>query len=153
MPGSPASKGGEADRRDLRAHARFRVNDAPAVVYPEKFLNKLGLARGNRAREAVNLSEGGVLVSLKKPIEEGTRVRLRVEVESFGDVIECAGEVKWCRPAAQEGTYYAGLKFLDLDPAAVRRITHLRDVLKSPEYKSKRGTKRQSKPPTLETPH
>ena len=152
MPGSPVSKGNETDRRDLRTHARFRVNDAPAVVYPEKFLNKLGLARGNRASGAVNLSEGGVLVSLLKPIEEGTRVRLRVEVESFGDVIECAGEIRWCRPAAKDGMFYAGIRFLDLGAAAVKRITQLRGVLNSPEYRSKHGTKRQLRPPTLEAP-
>lgn len=148
MPGNPVSKVKETDRRDLRSHARFRVNDAPALVYPEKFLNKLGLARGNRASGAVNLSEGGVLVSLLKPIEEGTRVRLRVEVESFGDVIECAGEIRWCKAAAKGGEFYAGIRFLDLGAAAVKRITQLRGVLNSPEYRSKQTMKRSSKSPS-----
>ncbi len=152
MAAAASSKEEESRRRDLRAHVRFRVDDALAVVYPVKFLNKLGLGRGNRADEAVNLSEGGVLVRLKGPLEEGARVRIRVEVGKFDDVFECSGEVRWCREAARAGSYYAGLRFLDLGPDAVKRIGKLRTVLSSPEYKSKHGTKRYPKPPTLETP-
>jgi Tfp pilus assembly protein PilZ len=138
------------ERRDLRAHIRFRVPESPAVVYPEKFLNKLGLGRGNRAYEAVNLSEGGVLVSLTKPLDEGARVRVRVEVERFSDVFECAGEIRWCRPAAKTGLFYAGVKFIDLDGNARKRISHLRDVLNSKEYKTKHtGIRRRGE---LETP-
>ena len=145
MAGSPPAP--KSETRELRVYPRFRVNDSPAVVYPEKFLNKLGLSRSNRAEGAVNLSEGGVLVSLKQAIEEGTRVRLKVEVESFNDVIECAGEIRWCKAAAKNGKFYAGIQFLDLSPEAVKRIAHLRRVLSSPEYKSKHGTKRYPKPP------
>jgi hypothetical protein len=147
MADNPSSS--SVGRADLRAFPRFRVNDAPAVIYPEKFLNKLGLGRGNRSDGAVNLSEGGVLVSLMKPIEEGTRVRVRVEVAEFNDVIECAGEIRWCKEAVRTGKFYAGIRFLDLSPEGVKRITHLRKALSSPEYRSKQGsgTRRYPKPP------
>jgi c-di-GMP-binding flagellar brake protein YcgR len=136
--------------RDLRAHVRFKVGDALAVVYPEKFLNKLGLGKSNRAKAAVNLSEGGVLVLLSAPLEEDTRVRVRVEVDKFKDVFECAAEVRWCRAGSGEGKFYAGLRFLDLGPADKAKIVNLRKVLTSKDYKARQTAIRQK--PTFEGP-
>lgn len=150
MPGTPASKGEKPGQRDLRTHPRFRVDDATAVVYPEKFLNKFGLSKGNRAKAAVNLSEGGALVVLAGPLEEETRVRIRVEVGKFKDVFECAGEVRWCRAGSEAGKYFAGVRFLDLLPGDKAKIANLRKMLTSKDYKARHTSIRQK--PALEGP-
>ena len=62
-------------RAELREHSRFRVEDAKTEIYLKGFLAKLGLGRKNEARVAVNLSEGGILVSTHGKLAPGTKVK------------------------------------------------------------------------------
>ena len=70
-------------RAELRQHPRFRVEDAKTELYLQGFLAKLGIGRKNEARVAVNLSEGGLLLSTHGKLAAGTKVQLRIEMEKF----------------------------------------------------------------------
>jgi hypothetical protein len=65
----------------MRRHLRFHVERASATLTVKGFLTTLGLGRVNKARAAVNLSEGGVLLLAGEPLAAGTRVQVRVEME------------------------------------------------------------------------
>jgi len=121
--------------RNLRDHARFRLGDAKILVYPESFLAKFGLKRGNLAKEAVNLSEGGILVQVRRFLEPKTVVRIRLALEAFDEVIEGTAEVRWCGASSREpGTYFAGLRFKQIDPSSAGRIKKMRGWFTSPEF-------------------
>lgn len=111
-------------RAELRQHARFRVEDAKTEIYLKGFLAKLGLGRKNEARVAVNLSEGGILVSTRGKLAPGTKVQLRIEMEKFKDVIETEGEVRWCYVSARDASdFYTGIQFVKIAPRIFRRST------------------------------
>lgn len=143
-----AAKNAPSSPKNVRRWPRFKVDDeAAVVVYPEKLLNFMGLGRGNRAKAAVNLSEGGVLVRTSEKLARGTRVRLTISIEKFSDRFDCAGEVRWCYQAARsDKDYYAGISFVDLPPSDVKKIEKMRSWFTSPEYKQK--TKFRHKPPS-----
>ena len=141
MADEAAPKDGKGDlaSRNMRRWPRFKVDDEAAIVlYPEKLRNFMGLGRANRAKAAVNLSEGGVLVRTSAKLEEGTRVRLTIRIAKFSDRFRCIGEVCWCYAAAHgKDEYYAGVRFLDLPPSDTKKIEKMRSWFNSSEYKAK----------------
>ena len=131
-----------AKARDLRRHGRFRIDEAEVVVFPERFLTALGLGRSNRAKEAVNLSEGGCLVRCREKLTRGEKVRIRIRMEKFDDLFNCSGEVRWCFESASEaGEFYAGIAFLDLPTGHAGKITKMRSWFTSKEYRMQKRAK------------
>lgn len=144
------SSSAKLKRAELRQHARFRIEDAKTEIYLKGFLAKLGFRRQNEARVAVNLSEGGILVSTLGKLVPGTRVQLRIEMEKFKDVIETEGEVRWCYMSARDASdYYTGIQFLKLAPAHLSKINQMRAWFTSPEFKQKSATRRRLADPEL----
>jgi hypothetical protein len=137
-------------RAELRQHPRFRVEEAKTELYLKGFLAKLGLGRKNEARVAVNLSEGGILVSTLGKLAPGSKVLLRIEMEKYKDVIEAEGEVRWCYVSARNASdYYTGIQFVKLAPAHLSKIHQMRAWFTSPEFKQKSATRRRLADPEL----
>jgi hypothetical protein len=137
-------------RADLRQHPRFRIEDAKTELYLKGFLAKMGIGRKNEARVAVNLSEGGMLVSTLGKLNPGVRVYLRVEMEKYKDVIETEGEVRWCYVSARNASeYYTGIQFVKLAPVHLAKISQMRAWFTSPEFKQKSATRRRLADPEL----
>ncbi len=136
---------GEAGVRksDLRGSIRFPIEGAVAHVYINGIWSKLGIARTNRARGAINLSKGGILVRTTEKLKAGTPVRVRLEIEMFKDVIEADGEVRWCyQHAHEEGEFYAGIQFRNLPAALTDKITKLCGFFTSTEYKTRTAARK-----------
>lgn len=137
-------------RAELRQHVRFRIEDAKTEIYLKGFLTRMGIGRRNEARVAVNLSEGGLLVSTHQKLAPGAKVQLRIEMEKFKDVIETDGEVRWCYVSARNAAeYYTGIQFTKLTPAQTTKINQMRAWFTSPEFKQKSATKRRMADPEL----
>jgi hypothetical protein len=137
-------------RAELRQHPRFRVEDAKTEIYLKGFLAKLGIGRKNEARVAVNLSEGGILVSTHGKLAPGTKVQLRIEMERYKDVIEAEGEVRWCYVSARSASdFYTGIQFVKLSPAHISKINQMKAWFTSPEFKQKSATRRRLADPEL----
>lgn len=137
-------------RAELRQHPRFRIEDARTEIYLKGFLARMGIGRKNEARVAVNLSEGGILVSTRGKLAPGTKVQLRIEMEKFKDIIEAEGEVRWCYVSARDASdYYTGIQFLKLPSAAVSKINRMRAWFTSPEFKQRSATRRRLADPEL----
>lgn len=150
---NPSSGKVAPDPRNVRRWPRFKVDEETAIVlYPEKLRNFMGLGRSNRAKAAVNLSEGGVLVRTTEKLEPETRVRLTISIEKFGDKFDCIGEVAWCYASARSSSeFYAGVKFLDLPPSDIKKIEKMRSWFSSPEFKAKTKFRRKDEGPQLLT--
>lgn len=135
-------------RAELRKHPRFRTDEDAAVrLHIQGFLTKIGLALKNEARSAVNLSQGGALLLTHSKLQAGTKVKVRIEIEKYHDVIETDGEVRWCFQSAKEqNDYYAGIQFRDLPPAKAALIAKMHSWYTSPEYKQKTVTRRRIAP-------
>ncbi|HLA77726.1 MAG TPA: response regulator [Vicinamibacteria bacterium] len=73
--------------------------------------------------ELVDFGPGGAQVYLEAALEPGTAVRLAFRVPGAGEAYSFAAQVCWRRDTPR-GTAH-GLAFVDLDPAATRRLTEL----------------------------
>ncbi|HZE97321.1 MAG TPA: PilZ domain-containing protein [Planctomycetota bacterium] len=138
------------NRADLRQHARFKIEEARTQMFLQGFLSRIGIGRKNEARVAINLSEGGIMVSTLGKLKPGTRVKLRIEMEKFKDVIETDGVVRWCYASARNASeYYAGIQFQKLAAPHVSKIAQMRAWFTSPEFKQKSATRRRMADPEL----
>src|SRR5687767_6355371 len=97
-----------AERREQRAHPRFETEGGTVDV-------------DLRKEALVNLSQGGLLLLSRRLLPEGTRLRLRIELPKWKDLIACDGVVRWSAQSARdEDRFYAGLRFAEMDPLDVR---------------------------------
>src|SRR6185503_7382647 len=87
---------GHAKSSERRAHSRFGVDECQATLYREGLLTVFGVSKQNRARAALDLSEGGVRFLTTERLPIGTRVRMIIQMEKYQDQIEASGEVRWC---------------------------------------------------------
>jgi hypothetical protein len=132
---------------ELRSSPRFKVEDVQALVYEKGLLTQLGIGIQNRAKEAINLSTGGILVRMGDRMKRGTKVGVRLEIERFNDIIEAEGIIRWCFQAAKDTrNYYAGIQFTKIAPTMAAKISRLQSYFMSPEYKSKTARKKLKDP-------
>lgn len=152
--GAPASGQAKTDstptgaKKDTerRRHSRFEIDECQATLYREGILTVFGVAKNNRARAALDLSEGGVRFQIHERLPVGTKVRMIIQMEKYKDQIEASGEVRWCYQSAKNADdFYAGVQFSDLDPAQKRKIVQMREWFTSPQYRAVRETKRKAK--------
>lgn len=137
--------------KNIRRYPRFKVDDeASIILYPDKLLNFVGIGTSNRAKAAINLSEGGVLVRTGERLEKGSRVRLTISIEKFGDRFECVGQVCWCYAAAHvTKEFFAGIRFVDLPEADRKKIEKMRSWFTSKEYRHKTKFRKKDEGPEL----
>ena len=132
-----------SNKHELRNSTRFHVDDAVTLVYKKGLLSNLGIGRTNQARAAVNLSEGGILIRTTERMKSGTKVRIRLEIEKFKDVIDAEGLVCWCfQSAREESDFYAGIRFSKLSTEAASKIARLRGYFTSPEYRQRTASRK-----------
>jgi Tfp pilus assembly protein PilZ len=139
-------------RQELRRHLRFRIDDASANLYIKGFLTSIGLGRVNKARAAINLSEGGTLLMAYEKVPIGTKVIVRIEMERFEDVIDVDGVVRWCQQSGRsDKDWYAGIEFMSLTTGDAKKIVSMREWFTSPEYKTRTATRRRTRASGAET--
>lgn len=137
----PAPAGSER-----RKHARFEMSEAETTVYREGVLTLIGVGKENKARVALDLSEGGLRILCEERIPVGTKVRVRIEVEKYQDVIEATGTVRWCfQSAKRKEDFFAGIMFVNLDAGQTRKIALMREWFTSPQYRAMRDSERRKK--------
>ena len=125
-PSTPAAFAPRSEQR--RRYERFRPHQASVSVFQGGLLASIGVGRENLARIPLDLSEGGARIALHRRIKPGTKVRVRIAIDKFGDAIEAAGEVRWCfESGTQPGDFHAGVMFTDLDPSTKKLIAAMRD--------------------------
>lgn len=131
--------GGDADRR---RHHRFDLNDTALTLYREGLLTLIGMGKENKAKVAVNLSEGGIQVIMRERVQIGAKVKLRLEIAKFKDAIEAAGVVRWCYQNSQrKDDFHAGIQFENLPGTETRKIASMREWFTSPAFRAVRETK------------
>ena len=137
---------GSKKTTERRRHGRFEIDECQAMLYRDGILSVFGVGKGNRARAALDLSEGGVRFLIHERIPIGTKVRMVIQMEKYQDQIEAAGEIRWCyQNAKRTEDFYAGVQFEDLDPIQKRKITLMREWFTSPQYRAVRETKRKAR--------
>lgn len=133
-----------APETERRKHARFAVDDVVVKVM------KRGLAallkRQNIAHHIIDLSEGGVQVTLEVPLPVGTRVTFHMRVEKFRDELEMNGEVRWCTDRR------CGIEFEDSGDEHRRKIANLRSYFTAPQVLTKIREKREKTALALRPP-
>jgi len=146
-PKTDTTPGNAKKSTERRRHNRFEVDECQATMYREGILSVFGVGRGNRAKAALDLSEGGVRFHIMERLPIGTKVRMVIQMDKYKDAIEASGEVRWCYQSAKNSEdFYCGVQFENLDPAQKRKIAMMREWFTSPQYRAVRETsKRRSK--------
>ncbi|HLY75097.1 MAG TPA: PilZ domain-containing protein [Planctomycetota bacterium] len=131
---------------ERRRHCRFEIDDCQATLHRDRLLTVLGVGKSNRARAALDLSEGGVRFLTQERLPVGTKVRIVIDMERYKDQISAAGEVRWCYQSSKNSDdFYAGVEFVDLPASEKRKIAMMRDWFTSPQYRAVRDSKKRSK--------
>jgi len=144
-PSADATPTGSKKGTERRRHGRFEIDECQATLTRNGLLTVFGVGKGNCARAALDLSEGGVRFLIHERIPIGTKVRVIIQMEKYQDQIEAAGEVRWCyQNAKRTEDFYAGVQFDDLDPVQQRKIALMREWFTSPQYRAVRETKRKA---------
>jgi hypothetical protein len=147
----PSDHGNEAtssDRstatpQDLRKHLRFQIDESSTSFSIKGVSTSLGSGRVTRGRAAINLSEGGTMLLVCEPIPVGTPIVVRIEIDERKEFIETTGVVKWCeRDGRNEKDFHAGIEFVGLSEADLRKIAKMREWFTSDEYRNSRATQR-----------
>jgi c-di-GMP-binding flagellar brake protein YcgR len=139
---------------DRRNHLRFSIEECQATLYREGILNVFGVNKQNRARAALDLSEGGVRFLTHERLAIGMKVRMIIQMDKYKDQIEASGEVRWCyQSLSKTDDFYVGVQFADLDPAQKRKIVQMKEWFTSPQYRAVRETKRKAKEDEFQFPH
>ncbi len=96
-------------RRTARANVRVKID----IVSDHHFWSGIGS----------NMSEGGVFIATHHVVPIGSRLRVQFGIDDGGDPIVALTEVRWVRVfSADSAPPGLGLRFIDLDPSALRRI-------------------------------
>jgi len=91
----------------------LRPNGILSVLFPS--------SGGNFSQELVDLSEGGMAVVLRHPIDVGRRVRATMVMGPFEETFQAVGRVRHVRwSTAHPGRLVAGLEFLK--PGGLLRV-------------------------------
>lgn len=122
----PAAAGRERDRR---RHLRFSLRGAGSAEYIPGVLSVFGWGDHLRAREVVDLSEGGTCLLTDRPLPPGTVLHLEISIPARQEKIRAYGETRWSRAGAGNEAYQAGVMFLELDPSEEAKISRLRRTL------------------------
>ncbi|HEX7897773.1 MAG TPA: PilZ domain-containing protein [Planctomycetota bacterium] len=140
---TPPGGGGDEERR---RHHRFDLNDTTLTLYREGLLTLIGMGKENKAKVAVNLSEGGIQVISRERLNVGAKVKIRLEIAKFKDAIEAVGVVRWCYQNAQrKDDFHVGLQFENLPGTEQRKIASMREWFTSPAFRAVRETRLRKK--------
>jgi len=140
----PAVGGSPSERR---RHARFGVEDAPAALRRKGLLPFL---RAGKAREALDLSEGGARLVAAERVPPGSRVHVTIRIGKFQDSVESDAEVRWChqKTGGQE-EYILGIMFIGDSADRSRKIGAMRGYFTSPQFQTAREKRLREKPGDL----
>jgi c-di-GMP-binding flagellar brake protein YcgR len=110
---------------ERRKHPRFNI-DLPVEYY--LIHSKIG-----GSGQAINLSEGGLLVYLTEKVEIGQHLQLKLFFPSGSELktIEMVAEVVWIdiHLGKDWGDFRSGLRFIDISPDNLNRLkTFLRSL-------------------------
>jgi Tfp pilus assembly protein PilZ len=143
---SPSRVPGQESEAERRRHHRFDLNDTTLTLYREGLLTLLGMGKENKARVAINISEGGLQVIMRERLTIGAKVKIRLEMAKFKDAIEAAGVVRWCYQNSQrKDDFHAGIQFEDLPGTESRKIASMREWFTSPAFRAVRETRGRKK--------
>lgn len=100
-------------RRQLRVTKKFKVSYGSAKAFVNSYL--------------FNLSVGGLFIKTDAPLEQGSRIYLKVFLPDRGEPLEVVGEVMWSHKKEKEmsGKKFPpgmGVQFLDLSTGQIKRI-------------------------------
>lgn len=114
---TPKVKKSGAERRKF---ARFAPDRYRAVV------RKKGLLSATISETLVDLSEGGAQFISPQPVKQGTKVKLSIHMEKFGDTVGAEGHVLWVRhqTTARGEQWRCGILFTGLDDEDRRKLAN-----------------------------
>jgi c-di-GMP-binding flagellar brake protein YcgR len=110
---------------ERRKHPRFNI-DLPVEYY-------LIPSKSGGSSQAINVSEGGLLVYLTEKVEIGQHLQLKLFFPSGSELktIEMVAEVVWVdiHLGRDWGDFRSGLRFIDISPDNLNRLkTFLRSL-------------------------
>jgi c-di-GMP-binding flagellar brake protein YcgR len=117
---------------EKRQALRFSIQDYVVTCLRQGTLAAEGLKR-NLARQVLDLSRSGCQLYVTETLDIGSLVRFTLHLNQFGDTLESAGEVRWCRPDAMN--YRVGVRFVNLSDDKRKKIDFMMKLFSRPSRK------------------
>lgn len=113
---------------DKRKHLRLPIDSTTFIE-----LESPGIGDTSKgivvACKTLNVSRGGLLVTLDQEIPIGAILQIGVDLPEAEDTLYMAGEVRWCTPAENaeldESGWYAGFQILNSADSDIDRWVEL----------------------------
>jgi len=106
------------EKEEKRVHRRF----------PRTLEVKYSSVKGLISDWTMNISKGGMFISTRDPLPEGTSLILKLKVPDSDEEIVLEGEVVWrVKPEESKGTLIPGmgLRFKNIDEETVKKIERI----------------------------
>jgi len=106
------------EKEEKRAYKRF------SKILEVKYSSVKGLI----SDWTMNISKGGMFISTRNPLPEGTNLTLKLKVPESEEEITLEGEVVWkVKPEESGGTLIPGmgLKFKNIDEEVIKKIERI----------------------------
>lgn len=106
-----------------------RADERTSIRVPIRMRASFADAEQMRGRVMTNMSRGGIFVASDHRIEIGTRLQLRIEIETTGEMLEVPVEVASHNvgPNFEADPPGMGLRFLDMDDETRGHLERLYD--------------------------
>ena len=111
--------------QDKREHLRLPV---ASTIFIELVASGIGEHDDGHvaACKTLDVSRGGLQVSLEQPLRVGAILQIGVELPSLNETLYLAGEVRWCRPDASGNDYWsAGFELQNAADSDIERWVDL----------------------------
>ncbi len=107
--------------RERRVHTRHKVKVEVNCRHGGTYL----------FAHSVNVSELGIFIAAKDPLEVGSELDLSFEAPESGETIEISGEVVWVENGVEGRSRGMGIQFKDPAPQIQKRI---KDMIRTIAY-------------------
>lgn len=106
------------EKEEKRTHKRF----------PSTLEVRYSSVKGLISDWTMNISKGGMFISTKYPLPEGTNLTLKLKIPDSKEEISLDAEVVWrVKPEESKGTLIPGmgLKFKNIDEEVIKKIERI----------------------------
>lgn len=111
------------DLKDLRRHER--LDSANLLAYT--CVNQSGDTVDEGMGRTLNISEGGILLEVYKPVDIQDTIHLSIGFR--GEILDIKGRTLSCRPDEQ-GMFHAGIEFFGIDERSLQVLKKFIESIK-----------------------
>ncbi len=110
---------------ERRKAPRFKIKDCYLKCSKGGLLLFLEKPAGRGPLPVLNLSRGGVEFASSKSMDVGRKLRIKLDVPAFHELLKFRGQVRWVKAVPFRDLFRVGVQFTKVTPAIEKRLRSL----------------------------